>query len=153
MLYFAYGINTNQSEMSYRCPDARSLGGAELPDHEFRFAVHADIVESPGSRVRGVLWDITERCLQALDRLEGYPTYYERKTVTVSHNGKQLEAMTYYMTGNQPDMEPGHDYLFMLYKGYAYHDISARQITDAIDYINSYQSAVGTKGSYYYDYQ
>ena len=154
MRYLAYGMNTNSSEMAYRCPQARSLGPAVLEDHEFRFAVHADIVECPGSIVEGVLWEITDECLKALDCLEGYPTYYERKTVTVTYvDNNSVDALTYYMTGNKPDELPSDHYLMMLYEGYAEHDVRAYQIIDAVRFINSYQSAVGIKGSYYYDYQ
>ena len=154
MKYFAYGMNTNSSEMAYRCQQARSLGPAELEDHEFRFATHADIVELPGAVVCGVLWEITDQCLASLDRLEGYPTYYDRKTVTVTdQEGNKVDAITYYMVGGNPDSLPSDGYLLMLYEGYAEHDVRAYQIVDAINYINSYHSAVGTKGSYYYDYQ
>jgi len=154
MKYFAYGMNTNSSEMAYRCPQARSLGPAQLEDYEFRFATHADIVESPGGVAHGVLWEITDQCLESLDRLEGYPTYYDRKTVTVTdQEGNKVDAITYYMVEGHPDSLPNDGYLLMLYEGYAEHDVRAYQIVDAIDYINSYQSAVGTKGSYYYDYQ
>jgi len=154
MLYLAYGMNTNSTEMSYRCPQARSLGPAQLEDYEFRFARHADVIESPGGIVHGVLWEITDQCLASLDLLEGYPTYYERKTVAVTDQaGNTVEALTYYMVGNQIDALPSDEYLLMLYEGYAEHDVPARQIIDAIDYINSYQSAVGTNGSYYYDYK
>jgi hypothetical protein len=61
--------------------------------------------------------------------------------------------MVYYMVGNQPDSAPSDGYLLMLYEGYAEHGVPAYQIVDAVRYINSYQSAVGTNGRYYYDYQ
>jgi len=66
-LYFAYGMNTNQEEMAYRCPGAHSLGHARLIDHAFRFAVHADVVPCSGSYVDGVLWSITDQDLDHLD--------------------------------------------------------------------------------------
>ena len=51
MLYFSYGMNTNQAEMALRCPGAQSLGHARLIDHVFRFATHADVVKCRGSFV------------------------------------------------------------------------------------------------------
>jgi gamma-glutamylcyclotransferase (GGCT)/AIG2-like uncharacterized protein YtfP len=153
-LMFSYGMNTNSQEMAYRCPKARSMGSAVLADHEFRFATHADVVESPGGVVHGVLWDITEDCLASLDILEGFPVYYQRKIVAVTdQEGNSVDAITYYMTRDKPDSLPSDSYLLMLYEGYAEHDVPAYQMVDAVNYINSYQSAVGTKGSYYYDYQ
>ena len=60
MLYFAYGMNTNRSEMAQRCPGALSLGHARLVDRIFRFATHADVVKCRGSYVDGVLWTIDD---------------------------------------------------------------------------------------------
>lgn len=140
MLYFAYGMNTNKWEMSFRCPKAKSLGPAVLPDHEFRFSIHADVLDMPGMQVEGVLWDITDDCLIALDLLEGYPTYYDRKIVKIMHQGQLVDAMTYYMTGELPDCEPGSGYVTMLIEGYTEHGVDIKQIYDAIEYINRQNS-------------
>lgn len=150
MKYFAYGMNTNLNEMAFRCPNAVSLGGAVLPDHEFRFARHADVIYYPGFTTRGVLWEITPECERALDALEGFPNYYLKKTVQVLHEGKEVEAMVYYMTGDQPDEAPSEGYLMMLYEGYAQHDVSAKQIVESLDYINAYHTALAKKGQFYY---
>ena len=88
MLYFAYGMNTNRSEMAQRCPGALSLGHARLVDRIFRFATHADVVKCRGSYVDGVLWTIDDFHLNALDRLEGYPYYYNRRSLRVAHNDR-----------------------------------------------------------------
>jgi gamma-glutamylcyclotransferase (GGCT)/AIG2-like uncharacterized protein YtfP len=150
MKYFAYGMNTNLNEMVFRCPDAVSLGGAVLPDHEFRFARHADVVYYPGFDTLGVLWEITDECERALDALEGFPTYYLKKTVSVVHEGEEVEAMVYYMTGDVADEAPSDGYLMMLYEGYAQHDISALQIVESLDYINAYHTALAKKGQFFY---
>jgi gamma-glutamylcyclotransferase (GGCT)/AIG2-like uncharacterized protein YtfP len=138
MLYFAYGMNTNQGQMSLRCPDARSLGQAVLYGHEFRFARHADIIENPAFNTQGVLWDITEECEQSLDALEGYPMYYLKKTVNVFHNGRPVECMVYFMADqdNIKDELPSDGYLDMLFEGYAEHDVNTEQIIDSLDTIN-----------------
>jgi gamma-glutamylcyclotransferase (GGCT)/AIG2-like uncharacterized protein YtfP len=138
MKYFAYGMNTNRVEMFIRCPNARSLGAATLPYHEFRFARHADVLESRTSIVDGVLWEITDLCLKSLDILEGYPYYYNRKTAIVEHNGQEIDAMVYYMIGNQVDSPPSESYLRMLYDGYKVHGLSVKQIHDAINFSINY---------------
>ena len=71
--------------MAYRCPQAQSLGPARLLDSAFRFAIHADVVVVPDCYVDGVLWSITEECLQKLDALEGFPHYYNRIEMAVEH--------------------------------------------------------------------
>jgi gamma-glutamylcyclotransferase (GGCT)/AIG2-like uncharacterized protein YtfP len=150
MKYFAYGINTNLSQMATRCPRAQTLGAAVLLDHEFRFARHADVLKNPVEVVYGVLWEITDHCLKSLDALEGYPTYYERKQVTVRHRGENVEAMTYYMIGNLPDEFPSEGYVAMLEEGYIEHGVPVHQIYHAIEFVEQYYADMAQKGQYIY---
>jgi len=136
MKYFAYGMNTNLAQMACRCPKAVSLGKAVLIGHEFRFARHADIIENPDYNCQGVLWDITPDCEMALDALEGYPTYYLKKTVRVLHNNKAVECMVYYMAGEQIDELPSDGYLEMLFEGYREHNVDDYQIYESLALIN-----------------
>ena len=137
MKYFAYGMNTNLAQMANRCPRSQSLGQATLMGHEFRFARHADIIPNPDYNTRGVLWEITPECELNLDALEGYPTYYLKKQVNVFHNGKSVECMTYYMTGDLPDEFPSDGYLEMLMEGYLEHNIDNNQIYSSLHLIDS----------------
>ena len=137
MKYFAYGMNTNLSQMASRCPDAVSLGKAVLYGHEFRFARHADIIENPEYNTHGVLWDITEECEKSLDALEGFPNYYLKKMVNVFHNGTPVECMVYYMTGDLVDELPSDGYLEMLFEGYLEHGVDTQQIYESLNLINS----------------
>ena len=137
MLYFSYGMNTNQSQMAQRCPKAKSLGKAVLYNHEFRFARHADIIENPEFATQGVLWEITPECELSLDALEGYPTYYLKKMVNVFYNGKAVKCMTYYMAGELVDENPSDGYLEMLFEGYKEHNIDTRQIYESLALIDS----------------
>ena len=136
MKYFAYGMNTNKSQMAERCPNAVSLGQAVLYGHEFRFARHADIIENPGYITHGVLWEITPECELSLDALEGYPTYYLKKMVNVFHNGQPTECMVYYMNNDYPDEFPSDGYLDMLYQGYSEHDVNTNQIEESLEFID-----------------
>ena len=132
MLYFAYGMNTNREGMSYRCPNAISLGPARLLDHAFRFSGPADVVVEPGSYVDGVLWDITPRCLRALDILEGYPYYYNRAPLQVEHAGEIVEAIVYFMTPGNEDSLPGQSYFDMVFEGYTQHGVPIDQLYNAL---------------------
>jgi gamma-glutamylcyclotransferase (GGCT)/AIG2-like uncharacterized protein YtfP len=131
--YFGYGLNTNKSSMAQRCPDALSLGSSALFDWQFRFAYHADVVRTPGAKVSGVLWSITERCLESLDRLEGYPTYYERCIVPVVHNNQVYDSLVYYMTPGNADCPPPEYYWQMLQTGYREHGVTQRQLWQALE--------------------
>ena len=151
MKYFAYGMNTNLSQMAQRCPNSKSLGRAVLYNHEFRFARHADIIENPEFATHGVLWEITPDCELALDALEGYPTYYLKKIVNVFHNGKAVNCMVYYMTGENVDEFPSDGYLEMLMEGYKEHGVDNNQLYSSlalIDSIKQRQKDLETK--YYY---
>jgi gamma-glutamylcyclotransferase (GGCT)/AIG2-like uncharacterized protein YtfP len=150
MKYFAYGMNTNQRQMATRCPCAKSLGKATLMEHEFRFSIHADIIPDPEFNTQGVLWEISQDCERALDALEGFPTYYEKKMVRVLHNGKSIEAMTYYMTGDLPDEYPSDGYLEMLFEGYKEHGVDNTQIYSSLALIQQLEKKNLDKQAQYF---
>lgn len=132
MLYFAYGMNTNTQEMAARCPAALSLGGGRLVDHTFRFSEHADVIKTPGSYVDGLVWEISNKCLESLDVLEGFPYYYNRREKTVYHNGRFVQAITYFMQPGHVDHAPSIGYFNMVLDGYAQHNIPANQLHNAV---------------------
>lgn len=135
MKYFAYGMNTNLDQMATRCPTARCLGPAWIKDYEFVFRTHADIAQSPGSICYGVLWDITKKDLQALDRLEGFPYYYTRFRVRVNTGDSFVYAITYQMTDQTYIQEPSSGYLEMVREGYQDNGVPTDQIDRAINMV------------------
>jgi len=137
MFYFAYGMNTNRSSMTWRCPGAISFGLARLQDHEFRFSYHADVVVRPGESVDGVLWLIDEDHLVDLDALEGYPGYYNRAVLPVEYRGNIIMAECYRMQPDHPEGHPSSGYLDMILEGYREHDIPNDQIWTALDRISN----------------
>ena len=130
-LYFAYGMNTNQEEMSYRCPDARALGNAILPGYRLEFKSFATIVPSPKEQVEGVLWKITDTDEMSLDILEGYPEFYDKKTVSVEHDNQSYIAMTYIMGPREQGHAPSDGYYSMVSEGYQSFGLSQQQLLDA----------------------
>jgi len=137
MFYFAYGMNTNRSSMTWRCPGAISFGHARLLDHEFRFSHHADVVVRPGESVDGVLWLIDEDHLADLDVLEGYPLYYNRTVLPVEYQDNIIMAECYRMQPDNLDCRPGKGYLDMIFEGYREYSIPEGQIWLALDRIPS----------------
>ena len=130
-LYFAYGMNTNQEEMSYRCPGARALGRAMLPGYRLEFKSFATIVPSPKETVEGVIWTITESDESALDMLEGYPEFYDKKIVSVEHDNQSYIAMTYIMGPREQGYAPSDGYYSMVSEGYQTFGLSQTQLLDA----------------------
>ena len=99
-LYFAYGSNINVEQMGYRCPDACIVGPAALENYEllFRRGGFATIAPCEGGKVHGLLWSLTPECERSLDRYEGYPRFYDKRTVTVRDGlGRELSVMAYVM--------------------------------------------------------
>ncbi len=130
-LYFAYGMNTNRDEMAYRCPGAMPMGRAILPDYRLEFKSFATIVPSPKETVEGVLWTITDSDESALDMLEGYPEFYDKKTVLVQHDNQSYIAMTYIMGPREQGYAPSDGYYSMVSEGYQTFGLSQTQLLDA----------------------
>jgi len=142
--YFAYGMNTNIGEMSGRCPKAINLGRCTLKGFELKFRLHADIDRVEGSEMEGVLWDITEDCERALDRLEGYPFYYNKVEVVVNpstlvDNMTHIVAMAYTMTSKGPEELPSNGYEDCLIEGYTANGLDVDKLTAKIDSLIIYQ--------------
>ena len=130
-LYFAYGMNTNKEEMALRCPDAVALGFAISLGYRFEFKSFATIVPNPGESVEGVLWTITEADELALDMLEGYPEFYDKKIVSVEHDNQSYIAMTYIMGPREQGYAPSDGYYSMVSEGYQSFGLSQQQLLDA----------------------
>lgn len=133
-------MNTNLDSMMQRCPDAVRLGPAELLNHRFRFAFHADVVPCTGSTVHGLLWLITPKCLTSLDRLEGFPSYYDRNWVEVRYAHSVFLALTYYMTPGNLDAPPPNSYFELVMDGYVDNNIRDHQLTLALNQTLHYQT-------------
>lgn len=132
MLYFAYGMNTNSQGMAWRCPAAVSHGRAVLLDHSFRFAGPADVVKCADTYVDGVLWTITDQCLAALDVLEGYPHFYNRRHKKVLYQGRVCNAITYFMQPGHLDSPPSQSYFDMVLEGYTEHGVPTEQLYNSV---------------------
>ena len=120
MLYFAYGMNTNDSVMS---KTSIRLGPAVLLDYKWEMLQFANVFESPGDSAVGILWDIDEVELQDLDYREGYPSFYDRIVALVEHEGEQKRAWVYYMTPHYrtklTGVQPSEHYYNSVVEGYA----------------------------------
>lgn len=132
MLYFAYGMNTNSQGMAHRCPAAVAFGRARLLGHRFRFSGPADVQVDRRDYVDGVLWDITEDCLQALDILEGYPHYYDRKYTTVEFEGVFVDAMVYFMLPGNRNHPPSSGYFNTVLEGYTEFGVPTTQLYENV---------------------
>jgi gamma-glutamylcyclotransferase (GGCT)/AIG2-like uncharacterized protein YtfP len=133
-LYIAYGSNLNLEQMAFRCPYAAALGGGVLPDYKLLFrgsngAAVATVEPEKGESVPVLLWEITPRDEEALDRYEGWPHLYRKETAAVRYGEKLVEAMVYVMNEGRPLGLPGNFYFNTILAGYE----SAGFDTDVLD--------------------
>lgn len=111
-LYFGYGSNMDREDWVRWCSDHETdpaglieIGPAWLPDYTLKFhyfsnsrkAGAADVVPAGrGSVVPGLLFEVNEETLAALDDKEGLPYAYERRNVTViDGSGALRQAISY----------------------------------------------------------
>ena len=119
-LYFAYGSNLNRNQMLQRCPRARFFGPATLVGYRLTFPEGiANVEQGSTNIVEGGLWTISNECLQALDRYEGFPKLYLRKWVTVTlQDGTLRQALIYVRSARRPLEPPSARYLGSIVRGY-----------------------------------
>ncbi len=122
-IYAAYGSNLNLEQMAWRCPYATVIGTAELPDHQLLFrgsrcGAVATVESKKGESVPVLLWEITPRDEAALDRYEGWPSFYRKETLAVRYGGKLVEAMVYIMNEGHTLGIPSENYYYTIAEGY-----------------------------------
>lgn len=133
MLYFAYGMNTNSQGMARRCPAAVAFGHARLLGYRFRFAGPADVERDRRNNVDGVLWDITDQCLDSLDTLEGYPYFYNRSWQMVEFGGATMMALVYHMQPGQQNEQPSSGYFATVLEGYEEFGVPTQQLWESVN--------------------
>jgi len=118
ILYFAYGANLDIRGMELRCPCLRRIGRAVLKNYRLMFKGVADIELAANHIVHGALYEITQEHLRLLDRFEGYPRFYIRKTLPVfTEEGKEVEAVVYMMNNCSQYSSPHRGYLNIILSG------------------------------------
>jgi gamma-glutamylcyclotransferase (GGCT)/AIG2-like uncharacterized protein YtfP len=129
--YFAYGMLTDPEIMQ----GAELIGPATLNNFTFELLSHANVYPKAGAIAAGVLWAIDRQLLAHLDRIEGYPFYYDRKTVPVICNGQRYEAELYTMTPESREHSqgriPSNGYVQSLVRGYNHAGVPLDQINAA----------------------
>lgn len=90
--YIAYGSNLNIPQMRMRCPSARIIGTAVIPDYELLFkgcqiGAYLTIESKSGGSVPVAVWSVTAKDEKALDRYEGFPTFYYKAELRLPIKG------------------------------------------------------------------
>lgn len=144
--YLAYGSNMAIDQMQARCPDAVPVGTAILRGWRLIFRTHATIEREPGSEVPVVVWAISPHDERNLDRYEGFPNYYHKKTLPVNvkffEHGKRenVDAMVYIMNDGRPAEMPNISYYDVIKEGYRRFGFNPGVLQEALEYTNYVES-------------
>jgi len=131
--YFAYGSCTNVesfretmrtagSEDKFRICGVGILDGYRLAFTRYSIKWRGgvlDIIESPGDYVLGVVYDVPEQAVPALDKREGAPEYYKRiEGIKVELGFENIEVFTYTVVDkDMNEIRPTEEYFDVIYKG------------------------------------
>ena len=97
--YFAYGSNMNPERIRERIPMARTVGTAHILGWRLKERLYADIEQSKGGHVDGVLYLLTPSEIHRLDAYEGYPhTYCCVELDAIIDPLHKVSAFTYVLT-------------------------------------------------------
>jgi cation transport regulator ChaC len=142
--YFAYGSNLNSAQFRSRAGQVLEELTGELKNYELRFnkkvrggTASANIQQSPGKSVHGVLYRIPESSYRNLDRFEGVPEHYRRIEVRVTAaDGREIPAQVFIATKVEKGLRPAPHYLQTIVDGAVEHGLPA-------DYIASIRAEAG----------
>ena len=149
--YLAYGSNLNVKQMRMRCPCATPIGTAEIPGYELLYkesktGAYLTIEQKEGCSVPVGLWRVTGpvyrlqfyfiACVPVgvwrvtgpdearLDRYEGFPSFYYKKTLRLpvlniwTEQIKTLTCFIYIMHERRHFGIPSLDYIRICAEGY-----------------------------------
>ena len=81
----------------------------------------ANIEESEGDAVEGIIFGLSELHLEKLDKFEGAPVHYRREKINVISGGNKIECITYVAQNDYivEGLKPTDDYMKFLIEGSA----------------------------------
>ena len=127
--YIAYGSNLNIPQMRMRCPGARIIGTSVIEGYRLLFkgsrtGSYLTIEPQEGASVPVAAWAVTEADEAALDRYEGFPTFYYKKEMELPLKGirtgkvRMRKVFVYIMHEDRPLGLPSEFYMETCRQGY-----------------------------------
>jgi gamma-glutamylcyclotransferase len=133
MRHFAYGSNLSTAFIRRYCPSAQFVMRAQLPNFTVQFRHHSDeygggissVIEAPGDMVHGVIYEIDEDELVALDILESVPQgQYRRDAFQVlGEDGEWHLADLYRVSNPSGPHTPSKEYVGYMVAGAKEHHL------------------------------
>lgn len=142
--YIAYGSNLNVRQMTYRCPNAEIFGVGEIDGYELLFkgsktGAYLTIEKKAGSKVPIGVWKVDADDEKALDRYEGYPSFYYKTEMEVTvkkyweDSEVTIKAFVYIMHEDRKIAVPSRAYTSICAEGYDDFDLDFRAVEFAYE--------------------
>ena len=138
MNYFAYGSNMSTAYIRDYCPSATFVMRARLPNFHIEFRRYSadlqggisSIIEAPGEMIHGVLYDIEEAEILALDILEDVPdNIYRRDSYLVfGEDGNWHQGDLYRVCEPAGPYTPSRTYVDFMLAGAREHNLDPTYI-------------------------
>ncbi|KAJ3570725.1 hypothetical protein NP233_g4215 [Leucocoprinus birnbaumii] len=122
-IYFGYGSNMWQNQMDRRCPENKYLGIGYLNDWKWIICERgfANIKPSPGDKVYGLIYEISENDEKNLDGYEGVPVHYLKKYYPITFLGaksspeeSEKKALIYINEQWHTESPPNTEYIYRM---------------------------------------
>ena len=143
--YIAYGSNLNVRQMRMRCPGARIIGTSEIHNYRLLFkgsktGSYLTIEPEKGCSVPVAVWSVTDQDEWALDRYEGFPSFYYKKEMELPITGiktgkvRRRKVFVYIMHEDRPFGVPSSFYMRTCAEGYRYFGFDVQTLLEAFTY-------------------
>lgn len=129
--------------MRFRCPTAKVVGTGEIEGYELLFkgshsGSYLTIEPKEGSKVPVAVWEVQERDEMALDRYEGFPSFYYKKDMRIKVKGIKTgiestkDTFVYIMHEDRPIGIPSWRYVETCIEGYKRFSFDESLLMEAI---------------------
>ena len=143
--YIAYGSNLNVRQMTMRCPTARIIGTSAIHNYRLLFkgsktGSYLTIEPEKGCSVPVAVWSVTDEDEWALDRYEGFPSFYYKKELELPITGiktgkvRRRKVFVYIMHEDRPFGIPSSFYMRTCAEGYRYFGFDLQTLLEAFTY-------------------
>jgi len=143
--YIAYGSNLNLPQMRRRCPTAKPVGTALIPNYRLLFkgsktGSYLTIEKATGYSVPVAVWEVTPMDERNLDRYEGFPMFYYKKEMTLNVKNRvtgrtsKKTVFAYIMHEDHLIGVPSTGYIDTCIAGYHSFGFDPEYLMQALDY-------------------
>ena len=143
--YAAYGSNLNIPQMLRRCPSARIIGTATIPSYRLMYkgsksGSYLTIEKAEGHSVPVGVWEVDGEDELALDRYEGYPSFYYKAEMKLPiqgiYSGKiRIRRLFVYIMHEDRELAlPSPYYVWVCREGYKAFGFDETVLDEALEY-------------------